>query len=534
MKRLICLMLLCSCATPVLANWDVPLYMQTDSGWGSQKLGNCTDEIATIHNFGCALTSVAMIYNFWDITLYGGIINPGNLNTYLKTESVWENECDLVLRFIDNTDELNQLYSDDNHYPSFSQESLLTQLRYGPAILQVPNPSHPTRQHFSVITGHSNNGTFYARDPYYADRNSYSFSDFSAPIYFFYGPIRMTNGIDLHPRDGMEFRYTTPFLVTFTIKNFDDVSRTIQELKVDIHKNGEETKAEFSLPTYYNITLGHDEEFTYSYMPEDDNFKIITLCMKELPIDQTYVVRAKYKMNGVWYDVSPSDDDDNGIFLNPAANQGPLFTDLISTHTLRNKIEVFYQLPVDNQCSAWCINGYGDGTFRPETSLTRGQACSMIVRLQGWEWNPNYDDGDLTDISDVIGSDGYTTHYKDIYNCKAHNCIDWYSDDTFRTDEPLERARICKWIANAFNIPPTTYCTSKFEDLAPNFMDATDIVMCINFTPFINAITDLCIMRGLGNNFYPTLYLRRSEACKVFLNVLLYKSGYNLCNERSN
>ena len=83
------------------------------------------------------------------------------------------------------------------------------------------------------------------------------------------------------------------------------------------------------------------------------------------------------------------------------------------------------------------VSGYSDSTFRPNQEVTRGEALKIILITAG-----------LTDFtstesnfSDVLSSDwfsGYSAYAKEI------GLIGGYSDGTFRGNQSITRAEVCK------------------------------------------------------------------------------------------
>ena len=106
------------------------------------------------------------------------------------------------------------------------------------------------------------------------------------------------------------------------------------------------------------------------------------------------------------------------------------------------------------------ISGYPDGTFKPNHTLTRGQAAKMIAGFLKLDTdnvpNPNF-----TDISPS------NQYYGAIAALKAAGIIDGYEDQTFRHNTPIERNHMAKIIANAVGLE------AKNPDLLP-FIDVSD------------------------------------------------------------
>ena len=94
------------------------------------------------------------------------------------------------------------------------------------------------------------------------------------------------------------------------------------------------------------------------------------------------------------------------------------------------------------------ISGFPDGTFRPNESVTRGQAAKMIVKAFDLAVldpkNPNF--------SDVPTTHEYLPY---IATLKSLGIISGYEDGTFAVDAPVTRAQMAKMISLAINLSPS-------------------------------------------------------------------------------
>jgi hypothetical protein len=83
------------------------------------------------------------------------------------------------------------------------------------------------------------------------------------------------------------------------------------------------------------------------------------------------------------------------------------------------------------------ISGYGDGTFRPYTTVTRGQVAKMIVLAAGWTLvNPT-----TATFKDVAVGSSYYTYVETAY---ANKVISGYADGTFRPGAGATRGQIAQ------------------------------------------------------------------------------------------
>jgi hypothetical protein len=120
----------------------------------------------------------------------------------------------------------------------------------------------------------------------------------------------------------------------------------------------------------------------------------------------------------------------------------PTFRDVPASHPYYQFIETAYHQGI--------ISGYGDGTFRPNNNVTRGQLCKIIVLAEGW---PIYIPPTPTFV-DVPATHAFyqyveTAYYHAIisgYSCGA-GCLE------FRPGNNATRGQISKIVYNAITAP---------------------------------------------------------------------------------
>lgn len=118
--------------------WNVPYYWQGDPQWGKNPIGACNNNI---NNVGCALTSLAMIFQY-----YGANHNPGTLNSCLGTDA-----CPLYW----GSKKVSSCSSNKVawvSWPTFSYSRLEQELKSRPVILDIGNSVH-----FVVVLSGSGN-----------------------------------------------------------------------------------------------------------------------------------------------------------------------------------------------------------------------------------------------------------------------------------------------------------------------------------------------------------------------------------------
>lgn len=144
-----------------------------------------------------------------------------------------------------------------------------------------------------------------------------------------------------------------------------------------------------------------------------------------------------------------------------ASSEGPKlpsnghFSDVLSDDWRLTYIETLYFVGA--------INGFSDGTFRPDNLVTRAEAAKMIIG--GMERKPNYTDG-LAAFPDVPSSH---TFYQYIRDLKELNITIGYSDGTYRPDNTLTRCESAAFIVRARGETPNYSDNFQpFSDIPPS------------------------------------------------------------------
>lgn len=140
----------------------------------------------------------------------------------------------------------------------------------------------------------------------------------------------------------------------------------------------------------------------------------------------------------------------------PVASTANAMSDVPTNHQ-------FYQAVHELQ-ERGIINGYSDGTFKPEKNLTRGQAAKIIAGVLKLDTvnvtNPNFQDIPKTH-----------QYYGAIAALKQANIIDGYSDGTFKPNDYVQRNHIAKFLAIAMNLKATNSANLPFRDVHDNYRE---------------------------------------------------------------
>lgn len=157
---------------------DVPVLKQTSDPWQSQEYDSAhiwSPNDTRFYSYGCAVTSAAMVFNYFGIDTLptGQVLDPGTLNTWLKTQTDgfvgdglvnWLALSRLSKQWaaIHHPDSFDALeFTRVNETDNINKLQLSTDLtNKQPDILEEPG-------HFVVAKG-INNTTFNINDPYYS------------------------------------------------------------------------------------------------------------------------------------------------------------------------------------------------------------------------------------------------------------------------------------------------------------------------------------------------------------------------------
>lgn len=145
------------------------------------------------------------------------------------------------------------------------------------------------------------------------------------------------------------------------------------------------------------------------------------------------------------------------VVVTPIASEASSFKDVHRTHPFYDDIK--------NLNDRGIINGYQDGTFKPEQNLTRGQAAKIIASVLGL---------DTSNVSNPNFKDIPTTHqyFGAIAALKQEGIIDGYEDGTFRQGDYIQRNHVAKILANAFHLKALNTNSLPFTDVRADYKEA--------------------------------------------------------------
>lgn len=138
----------------------------------------------------------------------------------------------------------------------------------------------------------------------------------------------------------------------------------------------------------------------------------------------------------------------NNIIEIRSTNKNVSFSDIVNA--------AWYTTIIKNMSSAGIINGYTDGTFRPDNYITRAEFVTMIMQSENIQ---NIRNSPFTDVDAKLWSSDY------IYSANQAGYIDGYSDGTFKPDNAITRAEAVKIINSYLKRTDLKSVQNPFSDL---------------------------------------------------------------------
>ena len=164
------------------------------------------------------------------------------------------------------------------------------------------------------------------------------------------------------------------------------------------------------------------------------------------------------------------------------------------------------------------MNGYPNGTFQPERTVTRAELAAILSRLAGSSSNTADPAADSRDTNDIIPSPNNSPSYTDvdthswaaaaIEQAAKRGWMKGYTSNVFAPDRPVSRAEMATILARWQQLHSTD--DAAFTDTAGHWA-AADIA----------AVQQAGYMQGMPNgHFAPNRALSRAEAVTLFNRVL--------------
>ena len=156
------------------------------------------------------------------------------------------------------------------------------------------------------------------------------------------------------------------------------------------------------------------------------------------------------------------------------------------------------------------IQGYGDGTFRPDREVSRDEFAVMIYKAFHYE----EDSAALLRFKDQALIQSWARAA--ISTLAAEGIINGYDDNTFRPDRSITRSEMAVMMASILKLDITSTDRSTFSD-------ASDMAFWAE--PSIAVVAKEKLLQGRGNNmFKPNGLMTRAEAVQVIISMIDYRN----------
>ncbi len=167
-----------------------------------------------------------------------------------------------------------------------------------------------------------------------------------------------------------------------------------------------------------------------------------------------------------------------------------LFTDMKTSHWAYDSVK--------RLAENFILNGYLDGTFKPDANITRGEFAKIIVSA-----TDTLDVDATSSFSDVSTSDWY---YLYVSSALKEGYITGYPDGTFRPDAYITRADICTIVQRCLE--------AEFQTGVTAFSD--DHLIPIYARDAVYSLVSLGIINGMGDRtFAPKAFATRAQTAKI-------------------
>ncbi len=160
---------------------------------------------------------------------------------------------------------------------------------------------------------------------------------------------------------------------------------------------------------------------------------------------------------------------------------------------------------IQQAAEAGMMNGYPDGTFKPNQNVTRAQVASILVRSLGISTQ------EKTPFTDIAKYDAKTQ--SEIAAAYAHGIIKG-ADGKFNPARPVSRAELAVMIERAyeqqFKQPYIVQGSSPFTDITSYNAETKHA---------ITMLFELGIVSGDGQKYSPAASTTRGQAAKIMVNL---------------
>lgn len=182
-------------------------------------------------------------------------------------------------------------------------------------------------------------------------------------------------------------------------------------------------------------------------------------------------------------------DTDETPTTPPSTVPTNLFSDVADTHWAYTAINELAQNMI--------LNGYLDGTFKPESNITRAEFAKIIVSATDC-----YDYTATSSFTDVSSEDWYYSYVSTAYKL---GYITGYPDGSFHPEDNISRADICTIVNRVLGASSSSTTIFIDDSDIPDYAKAA--VYALASKEIVNGFSD--------GSFAPKAYATRAQTAKI-------------------
>ncbi len=208
-----------------------------------------------------------------------------------------------------------------------------------------------------------------------------------------------------------------------------------------------------------------------------------------------------------------------GHMTGAATGLGVVYPDVPESH---------WAAPEINHLSDKCIlEGYPDGYFKPNKSITRAEMASMVVKGYNLDGTPLTEEGNFCDVPKDYWA------YEQINKGASNGMIAGLSDDIFKPEGNLTRAEAMTIMSKGLSCPMDC---EKANQILSNYKDEASIPSWAR-EPMAKAIDNGVLKYNQhGNMLHPNKKITRAEVASMLQNMRI-AGGYDskirtACNDK--
>ncbi|EKD93416.1 MAG: hypothetical protein ACD_28C00151G0021 [uncultured bacterium] len=185
------------------------------------------------------------------------------------------------------------------------------------------------------------------------------------------------------------------------------------------------------------------------------------------------------------------------VFALPLQAFATTFDDVSSSH--ENYLGIEYLVSIGT------LQGYDDGTYKPDQTVNRVELMKILVAGQGIEPDEIIYQGCFPDV---------TTQWFARYVCyaKEKGWVEGYEDGTFKPAQVVNRVEASKMVVGAYGFAPV------MESMTENF---ADVLPADWFYGYVSALRYVGVIEFDADNYYPANEMTRGLIAEYIFRVLV-------------